>query len=90
MSTRSKKGSLKNEIPKSYRLLEDVIKCYIEKGELRKDLDIQKTAYMITSCTVSLENYEFDEGEKISDAIGSMMDILINGIEYDTYLYNLS
>lgn len=76
-----RKAVLKNEIPKSYRLLEEVISLYVIKGELRKDLNIKIAAYMITSCAVSLENYEFDKEENISEVIIQMIDILINGLK---------
>ncbi|MGF7059645.1 TetR/AcrR family transcriptional regulator [Brassicibacter mesophilus] len=76
-----RKAVLKNEIPKSYRLLEEVISLYVIKGELRKDLNIKIAAYMITSCVVSLENYEFDKEENISEVIIQMIDVLINGFK---------
>ncbi|GMQ62891.1 TetR/AcrR family transcriptional regulator [Vallitalea maricola] len=76
-----RKDVLKNEIPKSYRLLEEVISGYVKKGELRKDLNIKTAAYMITSCVVSLEDYEFDKEENISEVIIRIIDILINGLK---------
>lgn len=76
-----RKAVLKNEIPKSYRLCEEVIECYIEKGELREDLNIKIAAYMITSCFLSLESYEFDDGEKIEDVLMGIIDILIEGLK---------
>lgn len=76
-----RKAVLKNEIPKSYRLLEEVISLYVKKGELRKNLNIKTAAYMITSCIVSLENYEFDKEENISEVIIQMIDVLINGFK---------
>ncbi len=72
---------LKNEIPKSYRLLEEAIMLYIEKGELRKDLNIKNAAYAITSCIISLENYEFSEGENINEVIIQILDTLIDGFK---------
>jgi AcrR family transcriptional regulator len=76
-----RKTVIKNEIPKSYRLLEEVISLYVIKGELRKDLNIKTAAYMITSCIVSLENYEFDKEESISEVIIQMIDVLIKGFK---------
>lgn len=76
-----RKSVLKNEIPKSHRLCEAMIERYIEKGELRKDLNIKATAYMITSCFVNLDYYEFDEEENINDVLVEILDILIEGVK---------
>ena len=76
-----KKAVLANEIPKSHRLLEEVLREYVKKGELKKDLDIKTAAYMITACSVGLENYEFDKGSTIEDVFFKIMDIFIRGME---------
>ncbi|EPY2274934.1 TetR/AcrR family transcriptional regulator [Clostridium sporogenes] len=74
-----RKKILKNEIPKSYLLIEDIITAYINKGELRKNLKVDKAAYIITSCIISLENYE--GGENFEEIISDILDILINGMK---------
>ena len=76
-----RKAVLKNEIPKSHRLFEEIMEWYVEKGELRRDLNIKTAAYMITSCFLSIENYEFHEGEKLNDVLLGMLDILIEGFK---------
>jgi AcrR family transcriptional regulator len=76
-----RKVVLKKEIPKSYRLLEEVIRLYIGKGELRKDLKVNTTAYMITSCIVNLENYEFKEGESMVSVISDMLETILKGMK---------
>lgn len=76
-----RKEILKNEIPKSYNLFEEVITCYIKKGELREDLNVRIAAYMITSCTTSLEYYEFNNGENIHDIFIEILDMLIDGMK---------
>lgn len=72
-----RKEVLKNEIPKSYKLFEDVITSYINKGELREDLNVKISAYMITSCLVSLEDYEFNSYNTFIE----ILDILVNGMK---------
>ncbi len=76
-----RKQVLKNEIPKSYRLLEEVLTAYIHKGELRKDLDVKIAAYIITTSTVSLENYEFDEEEDIQNVVIRIFDFLMDSFK---------
>lgn len=76
-----RKAFFKNEVPESYRLLEEVISLYVKKGEFREDLNIKTAAYMIISCIVSLENYALDEEENISEVIIQMIDVLINGFK---------
>ncbi|KAJ50864.1 AcrR family transcriptional regulator [Clostridium tetanomorphum] len=76
-----RKEVLKNELPKSYRLLEEAIRLYMDKGELRKDLKVNTSAYMITSCVVNLENYEFADEESIEDAISDMLETIIEGMK---------
>lgn len=76
-----RKEVLKNEIPKSNRLLEEVIACYIKKGELRKDLNVKIVAYMVTSCFTSLEFFELGKGENIRDVVIQILDVLIDGLK---------
>lgn len=71
---------LKNEIPKSYRLLEKVLTAYIQKGELKEDLDVKVAAYIITTCTVNLENYEFDENENMHDVVIRIFNVLMGNL----------
>lgn len=76
-----RKQVLKNEIPKSYRLLEKVLTSYIQKGELKKDLDIKMASYIITSCTVNLENYEFGEEDDIQVVVTRIFNILFDSFK---------
>lgn len=76
-----RKSFIKDEIPKSYRLLEEVISLYVKKGEFRKDLNVKTATYMIISCIANLENYEFNEERNISKAIIEIIDVLIEGFK---------
>ncbi len=76
-----RKEVLKNEIPKSNRLLEDVLVYYVEKGELRKDLNIKITAYMITTCMTNLDFFEFAAGDSLQLILGQILDVLIDGMK---------
>ncbi|QUI25155.1 TetR/AcrR family transcriptional regulator [Vallitalea pronyensis] len=71
---------LKNEIPKSYRLLEKVLTAYIQKGELKEDLDVKVAAYIITTCIVNLENFEFDENENMHDVVIRIFNVLMGNL----------
>ncbi|MCG8501318.1 MAG: TetR/AcrR family transcriptional regulator [Firmicutes bacterium] len=76
-----RKEVLKNEVPKSYKLLEEAITSYIEKGELRKDLDVKTAAYMITSCVIGLEYYNFKKGQTIRDLMAEILEVLVKGMK---------
>ncbi len=76
-----RKEVLKNEIPKSNRLLEDVLVYYVEKGELRKDLNIKITAYMITTCMTNLDFFEFAAEDSLQLILGQILDVLIDGMK---------
>lgn len=76
-----RKEVLKNEIPKSFRILEESITAYIQKGELRKDLDVKKAAYMITSFIVNFEQYEFTNEDSFKHVMAQMLDILMQGMK---------
>lgn len=76
-----KKKILENEVPKSHELLEEVIASYIQKGELRKDLNSKLCAYMLTSCVLSLEYYQFEQEENMDTVISKMLDTLLNGMK---------
>jgi AcrR family transcriptional regulator len=76
-----RKKVLKKAIPKGYKILEEVVRAYIDKGELKEDLKVSTVAYMITSCILSLENYEFVRGEGLDDVVDSILDIIIKGIK---------
>ena len=71
---------LKNEIPKSYRLLEQIIKEYVLKGELRKDLDIKNASYIITSCALNIEHYELTNGD-ISETLRTVINVVVDGFK---------
>lgn len=71
---------LKNEIPKSYRLLEQIIKEYVLKGELRKDLDIKNASYIITSCALNIEHYELTDGD-ISETLRTVINVVVDGFK---------
>ena len=75
-----RKRILKNEIPKSYRLLEEAMKAYIEKGEILKDADIKTAAYMITSCVINLEFFAEYEPKNTQEIIAKMIHIVTKGI----------
>ncbi len=72
---------LKNEIPKSYKILEEAIECYIKKGELRSNLNIKTAAYMITSCFINLEHFQFNKEQDIDDIISEILDVLVIGMK---------
>lgn len=74
-----RKSVLKNELPKSYGLLEEVLRAYIKKGELRADLPVKVTAYALTTCLTHLEDYPMDEGEGMETVIDAVFDVIING-----------
>ncbi len=76
-----KKKILENEVPKSHELLEEVITSYIQKGELRKDLNSKLCAYMLTSCVLSLEYYQFEQEENMDTVISKILDTLLNGLK---------
>lgn len=72
---------LKNEIPKSYEILEEGIKCYIKKGELRSNLNIKTAAYIITSCFINLEHFQFNKEQDVNDITSEILDVLISGMK---------
>ena len=76
-----RKEVLKEEIPKSYHLFEEILAAYIERGELRKDLNIKTAAYTIISCFASIEYYPFAQGEELDIILPQILDILINGMK---------
>ncbi|MBI9106994.1 MAG: TetR/AcrR family transcriptional regulator [Spirochaetales bacterium] len=75
-----RKAVLQNEIPKSYRMLEDALELYVNKGELRKDLNTKVVAYLLTSFIINLDNYEFESNENYQEIIAHGLDTILNGI----------
>lgn len=71
---------LKNEIPKSIDLLEDVIKSYVAKGELKANLNTKHAAYIVTLSIVSLEHYQPYRKQSIRDFIADILEIIISGM----------
>lgn len=76
-----RKEILCNEFPKSYSLLIEVIKLYIEKGELRTNLDIESVAYIITQCMANLGFYNIKECRNIKGLGERVLDAIIKGIK---------
>lgn len=76
-----KKQILKEEIPKSIKLFDEVIDAYIKKGEFRKDLDSKSAAYMTVMSISNLEYYPFCEREDVISVLMNIIDILISAME---------
>lgn len=75
-----RKKILRNEFPKSYSLLIEVIKLYIKKGELKTSLDVESLAYIITQCMVNIEFYNIKESTNIEYLGERVLDAIIEGI----------
>ncbi|KAB3537741.1 TetR/AcrR family transcriptional regulator [Alkaliphilus pronyensis] len=76
-----KRDILKNEIPKSYEVLEEAVEFYIKKGELRQDLDVKTAAYVITSCFVNIQDFRLSEEQAVEDVLIDILDVLIVGMK---------
>jgi len=76
-----RKEILRNEYPKSYDLLIEVIKLYIKKGELRANLDMETTAYIITQCMANIEFYNTEESIGIKELGERILDSIIEGVK---------
>ncbi len=72
---------LRNEFPESYNLLIEVINLYIQKGELRPDIDIETVAFMIIQCIANLEFFGAKENISIQEAGARTLSVLIEGIK---------
>lgn len=76
-----KKQILKEEMPKSAKLFEEIINCYVRKGEFRKDLDSKSAAYVMLMSISNLEYYPFYEGEDVISVLMSIIDFLISAMK---------
>ena len=76
-----RKEILKNEYPKSYDILIKVIKLYIDKRELRADLDMKTTAYIITQCMSNIEFYNIKDSINAKKVGERILDTIIEGIK---------
>ncbi|KUG04584.1 transcriptional regulator, tetr family [hydrocarbon metagenome] len=76
-----KKQILREEMPKSIKLFDEVIDAYIKKGEFRKDLDSKSAAYVTVMSLSNLEYYPFCEEEAILAVLMNVIDFLIRGME---------
>jgi AcrR family transcriptional regulator len=76
-----RKEILKNEYPKSYDILMKAIKLYIEKRELRANLDMETTAYIITQCMSNIEFYNIKDSINMKKLGERILDTIIEGIK---------
>jgi len=76
-----RKEILKNEYPKSYDILMKAIKLYIEKRELRANLDMETTAYIITQCMSNIEFYNIKDSINVNKLAERILDVIIEGIK---------
>ncbi len=76
---------LKEMIPQSNTLFEHVISHYIQRGELRDDLDVALTAEMLTALTVFVSNRmvnNHQQREDVEQTFLKMLTILEKGMKY--------
>jgi len=71
---------LRNETPKSYRLLEAALRHYAERGEVRKDADLGMAAFAVTACLLNLEYLEGFSPSGLKDAVDRTAFLILNGI----------
>lgn len=77
---------LESSVPKSNKIIEEVLSFYVNKGELKQALDIKLTAHIMTSVTISLSKYliNHDNVDSIPDIMHTferMLEIFENGIK---------
>lgn len=76
-----KKQILREEMPKSVKLFEEVIDEYIKKGEFKKDLDSKSAAYVTVMSLSNLEYYPFGEEEDVIPVLMNIINFLISAME---------
>ncbi|MBU0926642.1 MAG: TetR/AcrR family transcriptional regulator [Spirochaetes bacterium] len=75
-----KQRILRNETPKSYRLLEEAMRRYAAKGDIRSDADLGMASFAISSCLMNLELLEGFEPSNIKSAVERMVLLILEGI----------
>jgi len=76
-----RKEILRNEYPKSYDIIIKALKLYIEKRELRANLDMETTAYIITQCMSNMEFYNIKDSINMKKLGERILDTIIEGIK---------
>ncbi|MGF7057626.1 TetR/AcrR family transcriptional regulator [Brassicibacter mesophilus] len=81
-----KKEIMGNNVPKSNKLFEDLLSDGIDKGDIKRDIDVKLVAYLITSLSISTSEYFINEVKEESDMeimglIDKTLDIIKNGIK---------
>lgn len=79
-----KKQILREELPKSSKIFQEVIQQYIEKGEFRKDLDSKVAAYITIMSISNLEYYPFIEDEDVVEVLHNIINFLVTGMKANT------
>ncbi len=76
-----KQQILRSELPKSAKLIEEVISAYKQKGEFRQDLNCKTAAYVTIMSLSNLQYYTFGDGEDALTALANIIDFLASGME---------
>jgi len=76
-----KKRILKEEMPKSIKLFEEVIDEYIKKGEFRNDLNSKSASYVTVMSLSNLEYYPFCKEEDVIAVLMNIINFLISAME---------
>lgn len=68
-------------MPKSMKLFENIISIYIKNGEIRKDINIRTTAFMITSTVLNIDKYVLEDENNHGEVLRNAIEILFCGIK---------
>ncbi|MDP3387052.1 MAG: TetR/AcrR family transcriptional regulator [Eubacteriales bacterium] len=75
-----KKSILMEVMPESVKLFKDIIEIYIEKGDFRKDINIDVAAFSITSVIINLENYTLKDEKDHGEVLKIYLDMIEKGL----------
>lgn len=75
-----RKKVLQEVMPKGYHVLETAVKAYMEKGELRQDLNPYQVSYVLSSAILNMEYYECMDRKK-EELQEEMIELLLQGIK---------
>ncbi|MDW7667329.1 MAG: TetR/AcrR family transcriptional regulator [Bacillota bacterium] len=76
-----KREILMDLMPKSMDLFSRIIEIYIDRGDFRKDFDLNTAAFIFTSVVLNIDKYELNNEKNHGEVLKNICDLVETGMK---------
>ena len=76
-----KREILMDVMPKSMELFRKIIGIYIDRGDFRRDFDLNMASFIFTSVVLNIDKYELNKGENHREVLKKICDLVELGMK---------